>query len=132
MRHPPDPRPAWKAILAAGGNLPVSPIERARHQRVQGVLRQAFGLPEDAPEPVLIDAREGDHRSVRQMAAIYLRLYASRLNADDPTLDDVDRAALPWRDAHAPIPEVVHYAQPALLPARWTALLAGHIDPIDL
>lgn len=132
MRPPPDPRPVWKAILAAGGNWPVSPTERARHQRVQAVLRQAFGLPEKTPEPALIDAREGDWRSVRQMAAIYLRLYAARLNPDDPALDDLDRAALPWRDAHAPTPQTVQYTQPALVPARWTALLAGQLDPADL
>lgn len=96
MRHPPDPRPMWRAIVAAGGIMPVSDTERARHRRVQAALRAVFGLPDDTAEEQLIDARKPDRRGIAELATLYLREYAARL---DPTadLDEVDRAALAWR-----------------------------------
>jgi hypothetical protein len=127
MPHKRDPRPVWKAIIRSGGLMPVSPVERDRFLRVQATMRAVYGLPENTPDDQLIDAQQADRRSPHQIAGLYLAEYARRLDPDDPDLDDIDRAALPWRD-HSPGPEPGTYEQPELVPGRWGALLAGR-DP---
>lgn len=124
MPHKRDPRPVWKAIIRNGGLMPVSPVERGRFRRVQATMRTVYGLPENAPDDQLIDAQQADRRSPYQIAGLYVVEYASRLDPDDPNLDAIDRAALPWR-GHSPGPEPCTYEQPELVPGRWGALLAG-------
>ncbi len=130
-----DPRPVWKAIVNAGGLMPASDAERARFLRVKATHRAVYRLPKNAHEDELIEAREGDRRSRWQLAGLYLADYAKRLDPDDPDLEDVDRAALPWRnpdtaaEAHEPDAEP---EQLELVPGQWGALLAGQLTPADL
>lgn len=124
-----DPRPAWKAIVAAGALMPVSDIERARHQRVNATHRAVYGLPATATDDELIDARQGDTRSVAELAALYLRDYAARINPEDPHIEDVDRAALPWASEDVDpdlidalrrlVGDTTPEPQPSLFPDAW-------------
>ncbi|MFI7608484.1 hypothetical protein ACIBTV_25490 [Micromonospora sp. NPDC049366] len=88
--------PVWSAIITHGGLIPADAAERERYERVQAVMRLAFGLPERAPLEQLIDAQSRWRGNRAALAGRYLRAYAERL---DPRadLDDIDRAALPWR-----------------------------------
>ncbi|MBQ1048472.1 hypothetical protein KBX50_08335 [Micromonospora sp. C51] len=94
----PAPGPVWRALLEAGGNLPVDEKERARYARVQESIRAAYWLPPEATEEELAEVRDDPHdpRPIEALQAVYLKEYADRLDPN-AALDDVDRAALPWR-----------------------------------